>query len=215
MIEVCEVKWLARGHRLKGIWLAQGHRASETWNQNTNPRFPTSVLVLGNSRDVWSVLRFTIFKKVCGVCSNFSCKGHQLFTGCLGQWVEVSWAYSSLGNVVVLSLSWLTSPAAVLVFTILQLSVIIDFNNFDSFIHLFECGNSFILLTVWLSGVLVEAVRIFVMACSLCSAGAYLFRSMWDYNSWTRDQTSFPASQGRFLTTGPPGKSLNYFYSSV
>ena len=108
-----------------------------------------------------------------------------------------------------------TSPAAVVVFTILQLSVITNCNNFHSFIHLFECGDSFILLNVWLSGVLVEAVRIFVTACSLRSTGAYLFCSMWDYNSWTRDQTSFPASQGRFLNTGPPGKSLNYFYSGV
>lgn len=68
----------------------QGHTASKTWNQNTNPRFPTSVLVLGISRDVWSVLRFMIFKNAHGFCSNFSCKDHQLFTGCLGQWVEVS-----------------------------------------------------------------------------------------------------------------------------
>ena len=34
---------------------------------------------------------------------------------------------------------------------------------------------------------------------------------MWDPSSPTRDQTRVPALEGRFSTTGPPGKSLLHF----
>ena len=39
-----------------------------------------------------------------------------------------------------------------------------------------------------------------------CSAQAYLPCSMWNFPS--RDWTHVPALAGRFLTTGPPGKSM-------
>ena len=36
---------------------------------------------------------------------------------------------------------------------------------------------------------------------------AYLPRGLWDFSFPTRDRTHFPALEGRFLTTGLPGKS--------
>jgi len=38
---------------------------------------------------------------------------------------------------------------------------------------------------------------------------------MWDLSSLTRDQTKSPALEGRFSTTGPPGKSLHICSYSV
>ena len=46
-------------------------------------------------------------------------------------------------------------------------------------------------------------------AHGLCSCGvrAELPQGIWDLSSLTRDWTAFTALEGRFLTTGPPGRS--------
>ena len=41
-----------------------------------------------------------------------------------------------------------------------------------------------------------------------CGAWASLPHSMWDLSSLASDRMEFPALEGAFLTTGPPGKSL-------
>ena len=52
--------------------------------------------------------------------------------------------------------------------------------------------------------------------CGLCSCGMWvqLPCAIWDLSSSTRDWTCIPALEGRFLTTGPPGKnqSANIFW---
>ena len=49
-----------------------------------------------------------------------------------------------------------------------------------------------------------------------CGKQAWLLCGMWDLTSLTKDQSISPALGGRFLTTGPPGKSLAGFsYSAL
>ena len=48
---------------------------------------------------------------------------------------------------------------------------------------------------------------------SSCGARAQLPHGTWDLSSQTMGQTSVPLTAMRFLTTGPPGKSLSSFHS--
>ena len=64
-----------------------------------------------------------------------------------------------------------------------------------SFLHFlkFGCTGS----SLWPTGSLI-----FLVACKI-------FRCcVWDLVSWPRVKLAFPVLKGRFLTTGPPGKSL-------
>jgi len=52
----------------------------------------------------------------------------------------------------------------------------------------------------------------FLTVLSLCcSAQALLPSSMWDFSSQAEIEPMSPVLEGRFLTTGPPGKSRLYF----
>ena len=64
-------------------------------------------------------------------------------------------------------------------------------------------------LFFWLYQVLTATCRIFTVACRLssCRTKAQLPQGIWDLSSLTRDQTISPALEGRFSTTGWPGKS--------
>ena len=57
-------------------------------------------------------------------------------------------------------------------------------------------------LFFWLSWA-PERMGSVVVACGPCG--------LWDFSSPTRIESISPALEGRFLTTGPPGKPLNYF----
>ena len=51
-----------------------------------------------------------------------------------------------------------------------------------------------------------------IIQCPLLQGTAQLLCSMWDLSSPTKGKSMCPALQGRFLTTGPPGKSqIKYF----
>ena len=63
---------------------------------------------------------------------------------------------------------------------------------------------SIYLFHFWLHGVLAEAHRILC-----CGTWAYLPCGMWDLGSPPGIEPVSPALEGRFLTMGPPGKSLN------
>ena len=69
---------------------------------------------------------------------------------------------------------------------------------------------------IWLCGVLVAVLGTLLVSCvvqasdhqgSLVTADRFSCRGMRDLSSENRDQTHILALQGRFLTTGPPGKS--------
>ena len=66
----------------------------------------------------------------------------------------------------------------------------------------FHCG----LQAQWLPSAGSRVCRL-----SSCGTRAELLHSMWDLSSLTRDWTSVPCIASRFLTTGPPGKSLVSF----
>ena len=51
-----------------------------------------------------------------------------------------------------------------------------------------------------------------VVACRLCRILAQSFYSMWDLPG-PRIESTYPVLAGRFLTTGPPGKSQEHFKS--
>ena len=46
-----------------------------------------------------------------------------------------------------------------------------------------------------------------------CFRFMFQFFSMWDLSSTTRDRTPTPALEGELLTTGLPGKSLNFIFN--
>ena len=81
-------------------------------------------------------------------------------------------------------------------------------------------------LLIWLCPVLIVAHRVFVasrgifrrgpwapehVGFSNCGVKAWFLSGMWDLGSLTRDPICVSTWQGRFLTTGPLGKSLHYF----
>ena len=74
-------------------------------------------------------------------------------------------------------------------------------------------------LFIWLHQVLVAAVGSWVchagsfvaaMGLSSCGPWAELLCGTWDRSSPTRIEPVSPALQDRFLSTGPPGKSLSF-----
>ena len=69
------------------------------------------------------------------------------------------------------------------------------------FVYVCVCIN---ILFLWLCWVLVVACRIFVAA-----AGLVALWHVGPFTSLPRDESTSPALEGRFLTTGPPGKSLS------
>ena len=59
-------------------------------------------------------------------------------------------------------------------------------------------------------GLRCGAKSLHCVACEFCLAGTHRLSypvSCWNFNSLTRNQIPFPALEGRFSTTGPPGKS--------
>ena len=74
------------------------------------------------------------------------------------------------------------------------------------------CAGNFIIFFNFSAalGLCCGAKSLHCVACEFSLAGTHGLSypmSYWNFNSLTRNQILFPALEGRFSTTGPPGKS--------
>ena len=90
--------------------------------------------------------------------------------------------------------------------------------SWNSSLHLCSLSTSAFcvcsILTIWGGRCsivyLLQWARLFFFFSS-CDAQTWLPWGKWDLSSLTRDRTLIPWLAGRFLTIGPPGKSLYYY----